>query len=186
MQLTPTVTPDSASSPDAESGPSAADQYSQGLAIALRKLNAHARTRHEISKVLIDKGIDEGLSGSIIDRLTELGYLNDIEFANEWVRSRVRSRGLALSVLRRELNSKGVDAEIIENALLTIDPADSDRRARELAEKKYRTLSGATDAVAMRRISALLQRKGYSAGQSWSISRSVVGGSDDFDAPSFQ
>ncbi len=173
--MKPAVSPESASTPDAESVPSAADSYSQGMAIALRKLNAHARTRYEISKVLTEKGIDQGLSGSILDRLTELGYLNDSEFAREWVRSRVRSRGLALSVLRRELNAKGVGAEIVEEALLTINPADSDLRARELAEKKYRALSGVSDSVAIRRISTLLQRKGYSVGQSWAISRSVVG-----------
>lgn len=181
MQVIPAVAPDSASTPDAESVPSAADQYSQGMAIALRKLNAQARTRYEISKVLTEKGIDEGLSGCILDRLTDLGYLNDSEFAREWVRSRVRSKGLALSVLGRELSSKGVDPEIIEETLLTINPADSDLRARELAEKKYRALSGVPDSVAIRRISSLLQRKGYSVGQSWAISRSVVGAEDNVE-----
>lgn len=151
--------------------------YSFGLTIALRKLNSAARTRAEISSVLSAKGLDAEVTQSILDRLTDLGYLNDAEFAQAWVRSRVKSRGLAPSVLRRELLSKGVDLDIVDSALSTIDATDTDQRARELALKKYRALSGVANAVAMRRISSLLLRKGYSANASWNIAREVVGDS---------
>lgn len=170
------LSPDSASSLDVESGASGGDSYSHGMAIALRKLNAHARTRHEISRVLSDKGVEESVSLLVLDRLTELGYIDDSEFAQAWVRSRIKSRGLAPSVLRRELQTKGVDPELIEAALSTTNPLDTSQRARELAEKKYRSLSGVSESIAMRRISALLQRKGYSFAESLSIARSVVGG----------
>ena len=172
------LSPDSASSLDVESGASGGEAYSHAMTIALRKLNAHARTRHEISRVLSDKGVDEGVSLLVLDRLTELGYIDDSEFAQAWVRSRIKSRGLAPSVLRRELQTKGVDPELIEAALSATNPVDTNQRARELAEKKFRSLSGVAEPVAMRRISALLQRKGYSFSESLAISRSVVGGHD--------
>ena len=174
---------DSASLSGAESTRPESDPYTMGMGIALRKLNAHARTHHEISVVLSDHGINEDTSILILTRLTDLGYLNDAEFAHAWVRSRMKSRGLAPSVLRRELSTKGVDPEHIDSALADIDPTDTLHRARELAEKKNRSLSGVPEAVAARRISSLLQRKGYSAGVSWVIARDVVGPVEELGEP---
>jgi regulatory protein len=108
-----------------------------------------------------------------------MGYINDADFANNWVRSRTRSRGLAPSVLRRELTLKGVDRDLIDAAVEEIDPKDSDRRARELAEKKMRSLLGVSTQVAIRRIASQLQRKGYPPGMSLVIARDVAGSSDD-------
>ncbi len=177
--MTFSSTSDSASALGAESDCAEVDSYAIGLGIALRKLNAHARTHYEISLVLSGKGIDAVTSSQILDRLIDLGYINDLDFAHAWVRSRVKSRGLAPSVLRRELASKGVEPEYIDAALREIDPEDSAHRARELAEKKFRALSSESKSVAVRRISNLLLRKGYSSAVSWGIARDVVGGLED-------
>jgi regulatory protein len=176
--MEPSKTSDSASTLGAESVFIETDPYSQGMSIALRKLNAHPRTRHEISVVLAGKGFDDNVSSRILDRLTELGYINDQEFAHSWVRSRFKSKGLAPAVLRRELIVKGVDPEYIDSAFAGIEQADTVSRARELAEKKLRSLSGVSESVAVRRISSLLQRKGYPSGVAYAVAREVVGHND--------
>ena len=152
------------------------DLYSRALAIALRRLNAQQRTRSELEQTLKDKGIPPSVSDSVLDRLTDMGYINDCEYAQLWVKSRFRSRGLAPSVLRRELIAKGVDRDVIEAALAEIDPADSLERAREIAHKKLRGVSALAPAIAVRRISAQLMRKGYSSTDSVAIAREVVAG----------
>ena len=161
---------------DAEPLPSLDELHSRGTAIVLRKLNANQRTRFELARCLSEKDIPRDVAESILDRVTELGYINDSEFAIEWVRTRIRTRGSAPSVLRRELMAKGVGPDLIDEALADIDPLDMRDRAQQLAEKKYRNMSGLPGTVALRRIASLLQRKGYSASESWTIAREVVGG----------
>jgi len=145
----------------------------------LRRLNSAPRTRHELAQSCREKGFPLEIYEAVLDRVEEMGYINDADFANNWVRSRTRSRGLAPSVLRRELTLKGVDRDLIDAALEEIDPKDSDRRARELAEKKMRSLLGVSTQVAIRRIASQLQRKGYPPGMSLAIARDVAGSSGD-------
>ena len=145
----------------------------------LRRLNSAPRTRHELAQSCREKSFPLEIYEPVLDRVEEMGYINDADFANNWVRSRTRSRGLAPSVLRRELTLKGVDRDLIDAAVAEIDPEDSDRRARELAEKKLRSLMGVSTQVAIRRIASQLQRKGYSPGMSLVIARDVAGSSDD-------
>lgn len=167
---------ESASNSEGDSAETSEDSYSRALAIALRRLNAQQRTRSELERTLKEKGIPQSISHSVLDRITDMGYVNDIEYAQLWVKSRFRSRGLAPSVLRRELIAKGVDREVIEAALAEIDPAESLGRAHELALKKLRGVSALTPAIAVRRISAQLMRKGYSSSDSVAIAREVVAG----------
>jgi regulatory protein len=169
------VSVDSASQGEIESTETSDEMHSRAMAIALRRLNAQQRTRSELAKTLREKGIPSPVSESVLERLSEMGYVNDAEFAQLWVRSRFRSRGLAPSVLRRELIAKGVDRETIEDALADINAAESLIRAREVALKKLRGLSRVDAATAVRRISAQLMRKGYSASDSVSVAKEVVG-----------
>ena len=152
------------------------ESYSRALAIALRRLNAQQRTRSELARTLKEKGIPQLISDSVLDRITDMGYINDVEYAQLWVKSRFRSRGLAPSVLRRELIAKGIDPDVIEAALAEIDPAESLGRAHELAQKKLRGVSALAPAIAVRRISAQLMRKGYSSTDSVAIAKEVVAG----------
>jgi len=157
--------------------------YSRALEVTLRRLNASQRTRYELERTLEDKGIPESIAESVLDRVAEMGYINDSEFAQLWVRSRFRARGLAPSVLRRELMTKGVDREIIELALAEIDPAESLNRARELAAKKLRGLSRLDSGTAIRRITSQLLRKGYSSAVSLAVAREVVATDPDAYEP---
>lgn len=122
-----------------------------------------------------EKGISEVVRHDALDRVTEMGYIDDREFAHAWVHSRIRSRGLAPTVLRRELISKGVSPEFIEEALAEVDPEHMQSRAYELAEKKMRLLASVSSQVAVQRIVSLLQRKGYRTAEALEIARRVVG-----------
>lgn len=144
------------------------------MEIIFRKLNAHPRTRFELDRYLREKNISESTRFDALDRVTEMGYIDDREFARAWVHSRIRSRGLAPAVLQRELASKGVSPEFIEEALAGVDPEHTRTRAYELAEKKMRSLTSVSPQIAVQRIYSLLQRKGYRSAEALEIARSVV------------
>lgn len=154
---------------------------SEIMSVVMRRLNAAPRSRGELSKYLLDKEFDPTLIDRVLDRVSSMGYIDDAAYAQEWVRSRHRSRGLAPSVLKRELISKDVDLEVIEVALEQLTSDETRVRAYELAAKKYRSLMAVDHAVAVRRIASLLQRKGYPPSMCFQVAKETVGAQLDAD-----
>jgi regulatory protein len=154
---------------------------SEIMSVVMRRLNAAPRSRGELSKYLLDKEFDPTLIERVLDRVSSMGYIDDVGYAQEWVRSRHRSRGLAPSVLKRELISKDVDLEVIEAALEQLTSDETRVRAYELAAKKYRSLMSVDHAVAVRRIASLLQRKGYPPSMCFQVAKETVGAELDAD-----
>ena len=151
------------------------------MSVVMRRLNAAPRSRGELSKYLMAKAFEPTLIEKVLDRVSSMGYIDDVAFAQEWVRSRHRSRGLASSVLKRELINKDIDLQVIEGALEQLTAADSSERAYELAAKKYRSLMSVDHAVAVRRIASLLQRKGYPPATCFQIAKETVGAQFESD-----
>src|SRR4051795_2167360 len=59
-------------------------------------------------------GFRPPLVDQAVTRMTELGYLDDEAFARSWVASRDRARPRGGHALRRELQLKGVDRELVD------------------------------------------------------------------------
>jgi len=148
---------------------------SEITSVVMRRLNAAPRSRGELTTYLLSKDFDPAVIDSVLDRVTSMAYIDDAQYAQEWVRSRHRSRGLAPSVLKRELISKDIDVAMIDSALEQLSLQDTFERAHELAAKKYRSLLTVDAAVAVRRIASLLQRKGYPPDLCFQIAKETVG-----------
>lgn len=131
--------------------------------ICLRQLAVRPRTRAELAKVLVRKGISEEVIAEVLDRYDEVGIIDDAAFARAWVSSRHHGRGLARRALANELRQRGVDAEVAGEALEAVDDEGEAATARALVDRKLRTATGPPDAV-FRRLVGMLARKGYSAG----------------------
>ena len=91
-----------------------------------------------------------------------------------WVESRQRTRGSARGVLRQELRRKGVDSDTIEEAVATIEPQAERARAVELVRVKARSLGRFDAQTRARRLSAMLQRRGYPPGLAFSVVREAL------------
>ena len=129
----------------------------------LTKLTGQARTRAELAKALTAKQIPEEVSAGILDRYTELGLVNDQEFAHSWVESRQRRRTLSKRALRQELTRKGVDAETVSEAVDEVDDEAELAAARELVSRKLRGLARYEPLVQQRRLAGALARRGFPA-----------------------
>lgn len=154
------------------------------MSVVMRRLNAAPRSRGELRKYLLGKDFAQNEIEAVLSRVESMGYIDDAQYAHDWVRSRQCSRGLAPSVLKRELVNKGIDIELIDVALEQISAQDERDQAYQLAAKKYRNLHDLERKVAIRRIASLLQRKGYDLGACVHIALETVGGeldpSEDF------
>ncbi len=150
----------------ADPGPPEPDADPVGTArtIALRKLTASARTRHELDQALQKKDVPGEIAATVLDRLEEVGLVDDEAFAQSWVDSRQQRRHLSRSALRRELQSKGVDRDHVDAALATVDADDELTAARALATKKASAMAGLDRVVRERRLAGALARRGFGSG----------------------
>jgi len=100
----------------------------------------------------------------VLDRFTEVGLLDDAEYARMLVRSRHAGKGLARRALRLELRRKGIDDELAAQALSTLDPDQEQLTARALARRRLASTGELSREVRTRRVVAMLARKGYPPG----------------------
>lgn len=145
-------------------------------AILVRKLEAAARTRHELAEALARKNVPDDVAGRLLDRFTELGLIDDAAFAHAWVESRRRTKGLVPRALAAELRRKGVADELIRSAVDQVDVDDERESARALVQRKLRSMSGLDHATAQRRLAGMLARKGYGPGVAFEVVREELGG----------
>jgi regulatory protein len=138
-----------------------ADAESVARTIALRKLTAKACTRHELDQALQAKNLPPVAIDAVLDRLEEVGLVDDATFAVDWVTSRQQRRHLSRRALRRELQAKGVDSTEIDNALDCVDLDAELRAARDLVERKKAGMNGLSRDVQYRRLAGLLTRRGF-------------------------
>lgn len=110
----------------------------------------------------------------MLDRFSDVGIIDDVAFAHAWVSSRHSGRGLAGRALGRELRQRGVDPEVIADAVAELDPDDERATATALVRRRARQLTGVPPEVATRRLLGLLARKGYSAGVAYPIVRAEL------------
>lgn len=142
--------------------------------ICLRLLTARPRSRVELADALLRRGIGEEVSEFVLDRLGELGLVNDAAFAEAAVYSGHRRRGLGKRALRSELQHRGISEEITREAVAMVAPEDEEQRARELVRRKLSTSPPRNNSLA-RKLGAMLIRKGYSEGLAWRVVRDELG-----------
>jgi len=134
----------------------------QARALCLRLLTARARTRAELAGQLAKRGYPDDVSTRVLDRLSDVGLVDDAGFAEQWVHSRRANAGKGKRALAAELHTKGVDTDVITSVLGGINPAAERGRAEQLVRTRLRRekLSD-DDARVSRRLVAMLARRGF-------------------------
>nr|WP_285502224.1 regulatory protein RecX [Actinokineospora sp. NBRC 105648] len=146
-----------------------------------RQLAVRDRTRVELEQVLRRKEIPDDIAQAVIDKFDAAGLINDAAFAESWVRSRHEHRGLGRRALANELRRKGVDDAIVAEAVEAVDNDAEAERAGALVRKKLGSVRNLEDQVKIRRLVAMLARRGYAEGMAYRVVRAELD-SDAADA----
>lgn len=162
-----------------------ADPEQVAREIVLRKLTVQARTRVELERALQGRDVPEDAAAAVLDRMSEVGLVDDVTFAHDWVASRQQRRHLGKTGLRRELQTKGVDRDVIDAALADVAGEDEHRAALDLATRRAARMGGLAREVAYRRLGGVLARRGFSASTTARVLSEVLdsytAGDDDGD-----
>jgi regulatory protein len=150
--------------------------------IVLSALTAAPRSRAQLESKLAAKGAAPDVAARVLDRFTEVGLVDDAEFARALVRSRQASRGLAGRALRQELRRSGIDDETAAEAVADLDPDQELATARALVAKRLPSTRGLAHTKAMSRLIGMLARKGYSGSLAMTVVREALA-ADGADLP---
>ena len=142
--------------------------------ICLNQLEHAPRTRAELAAVLRRKGVADDVAEQVLSRFAEVGMIDDALFAQMWVTSRHRGKGLARRALTQELRRKGVDDEQVAEAVATLDPEQELATARALVDRRLRTTTELAPDARVRRLAGMLARKGYPAGVAFRVVREAL------------
>ncbi len=140
---------------------------------ALHFLGYRARSRSEVRGRLRRYGYGEETVGAVIERLEELGYLDDEEFARTVVREKARRYGPRR--VSADLRRSGVDAELAQGIVEEEFAERSEvEAARSAAARRYNRRGSDAEA---RRVYGFLMRRGYSADVCAEVAREYRGAS---------
>ncbi|WP_045073302.1 regulatory protein RecX [Psychromicrobium lacuslunae] len=160
-----------------------ADPESVARAIVLRQLTSSAKTRHQLAEKLAERRVPSEAAEAVLNRFEDVKLIDDAEFAMLWVRSRAQSRSLARSALRRELREKGVAQHLAEAALEQLDDNSEREAAAALVRRKLRPGRDLSEPVErdkeLRRLVAMLARKGYSPGLAFAVASAELENQSD-------
>jgi regulatory protein len=140
------------------------DQESVARAIALRLLTSSPRSRAQLAEAMARKDVPEQVAERVLDRFTEVGLIDDAEYARMVVRTRHAERGLSRRAIAVELRRRGIDDELAGDALAQVDADDEEAAARTLVRRKLASTSTLDAQTRSRRTFAALARRGYPPG----------------------
>ena len=133
------------------------DQKTYSFSLALKYLQRGLKTKKQVVDYLKKKGFNLKIIYQTIDRLCELDYVNDVEYAKRYIETFASSAGKRL--IEYKLMSKGVKKADIDLAYYD-DVVDSKEAALKIAEKKIRNKTA--DKLTLSKVFRYLIGKGFS------------------------
>lgn len=99
-------------------------------------------------------GVAQDVADRVFDRLIQRGYLDDIKFARYWVENRQQRKGISQRKLVAELRAKGVEQQIITEAMQNSPREEKSEIAKIIAKKRHK--------YDEQKLMAYLMRQGFS------------------------
>lgn len=152
------------------------EQVEKARAAALRLLKARDRTRTVLGRRLLMKGHEPGVVEAVLDRLEEVGLLDERASAQRAVARELRKGAATARLLQQKLFAEGVGKEIagevIEAALKDVD---LEAAAEDEARAWIRKHPGLDPETAARRLMGRLGRRGFDGEVVRAVVRRVLG-----------
>jgi len=125
-------------------------------------LKFRLRSENELALRLRQKKFSEDIIRDTINFLKDKNFLNDRAFAKSWVNFRLK-RPFGLKRIREELRVKGLDKQVIDEAISNIKENYSEKPiVSQLAKQRLERLKNIEPLKARQRVYAYLMRRGFS------------------------
>ena len=142
------------------------------MEIAARFLATRPRSRREVERRLQRAGAEDAVISATLDRLEQLGYVDDAAFVRWWAEQRDRHSPRGRRMVEAELRQRGIGREAIEGLRESWDdperapgdehlPASDAERAAVALERHLRGRAIPDDRQAVQRLGMFLVRRGF-------------------------
>ncbi len=105
----------------------------------------------------------------ILDYLIDNRFVNNTRFAQAFVKGKINQSGWGLNKIRFHLMQKGIDKEIIDEALQTYDEEAYRQRLIDILRIKAKTVKAENDFEKHRKLAAYAMQKGFEAHLVWEV-----------------
>lgn len=129
---------------------------------AVRYLGYRMRSTGEMEVYLRRKDFTDPCISSVIQRLTDENWLDDLEFAQQFVQSRIRSSNKGPFLIEQELVQKGVASHFIKEALKQYSIDQQIEKGKKIVEKRLKRKSNHSFQRQKEQAQAALHRNGFS------------------------
>lgn len=117
--------------------------------------------------------IPQELKEEILDYLLDNRFVNDERFAKAFVRGKVNQSGWGVNKIRFHLMQKGIDKELIDEALGQTDEEVYRQRLIDILKTKAKTVKADSDFEKKRKLAAYAMQKGFEGGLVWEVLKSL-------------
>ncbi|HSO68191.1 MAG TPA: regulatory protein RecX [Arachnia sp.] len=156
-----------------------ATQLEVARKIALDQLAVRQRSEQELRTAMARRGVPEDVADEILERFSDVGLVDDASFAASLTASRSGFGLRGKMRIRQELQTKGIERHVADEALAGLSRDDERRAALTLARRKMRSMAALEPAVARRRLYGALARRGFDGGVVASVVDEVMGESEE-------
>ncbi len=118
--------------------------------------------------------ISEEEKTKILDYLLDNRFVNDDRFAKAFVRGKVNQSGWGVNKIRFHLIQKGIDKDIIDEALGQTDNEVYRQRLIDILKTKSKTIKADSDFEKKRKLAAYAMQKGFEGNLIWEVLKDLT------------
>ena len=113
--------------------------------------------------------IPQEAKNEILAYLLDNRFVDDERFAKAFVKGKINQSGWGLNKIRFHLIQKGIDKDIIDEALAGTDEETYRQRLIEILKIKAKTVKAENDFEKKRKLAAYAMQKGFEADLVWEV-----------------
>lgn len=139
-----------------------ASNYRRAFQYALHLLDYRDYSCAEMRKKLVKTYKNQELCDNVMDKLRDIGVINDKRYADRLARRLVETKRYGLYWAKREMALKGLDKFTIEDSLSLFEDCTEENLAYLLEKKYSRLLTDENDRKSIEKVKSSLVQYGYS------------------------
>ncbi|MGM0942860.1 MAG: recombination regulator RecX [Bacillota bacterium] len=130
--------------------------------LAINFLSYRMRSRKEIHDYLLQKEVEPEHISMILDRLSNENLIDDRQFAEMFVRTRMNTSSKGPMIIKKELMEKGVAPKLAEEAIQLYTYEAQYKKVIKLVQKKLQQKRKDSFRKQLQNVQGTLQQKGFS------------------------
>lgn len=122
---------------------------------AIKYIGISKKSEYEVIMKLKGLNVSEDIVSKVIDYLNELGYINDLDYVDSYIRQSLRMQKYSIFEIREKLKAKGIKSNLIDDRIESNIPEEYEKK---IVEKIYNVKAKTLDD---QKLKQYLYRRGF-------------------------